>query len=83
LKRLEKAPLNLDQDKQYGQALTDLQHKLNHQMNAKHLSRYNADILKIKWLFHELWISWYDQPTGTIEPVSPKRIERQIAALST
>jgi ATP-dependent helicase HrpA len=39
----------------------------------------NVDLTKLRWMLEEYRVSLFAQPLKTAIPVSPKRIEKQIA----
>jgi ATP-dependent helicase HrpA len=39
----------------------------------------NAEVIKLRWMLEEYRVSLFAQPMKTAMPVSPKRIEKQIA----
>jgi ATP-dependent helicase HrpA len=79
--RLTKAVQNLQRDRAYAIEISELVSKLNKVIVAKNLSSLNSDVLDVKFLITELWVSWYLQSVKTIEPVSSKRISKKISEL--
>ena len=79
--RLEKASRALNQDREYVCELEALKHKLAQKIEQKNLSPQQVDLVDIKWLMKELWISWYAQGLKTVETVSVKRLQKRIGDL--
>ncbi|WP_119343383.1 ATP-dependent RNA helicase HrpA, partial [Facilibium subflavum] len=76
--RLEKAPRNLSQDRQYQIEFDRLQEQLQAKITQKGLSKEDSEVQAIQWLLYELWISWYAQEIKTIETVSTTRLKKRI-----
>ena len=81
--RLEKAPRQLGQDREYQQSVQHLQTLLSQQVTKQGLSEADPLVQKIRWLIQELWLSFYAQHYKTLQPVSVKRLTKQIHALSS
>lgn len=79
--RLEKAKLNLLRDKCYQIEVDELREKLDKKIKAKHLINEGDDVVKIRFLIRELWVSWYLQNIKTIESVSQKKILAYIGGI--
>ncbi|AIT10003.1 ATP-dependent helicase [Candidatus Francisella endociliophora] len=79
--RLEKAKTNLQRDKGYQIEVDELRVKLNKKIKAKHLNGENDEVIKIKVLIKELWVSWYLQNVKTIESVSGKKVSQYIGQI--
>ena len=75
--RLEKAPTNLKQDREYQFEQQMLQSELNQKLQQKNIVD-REEVKVIKWLMQELWISWYSQEFKTIETVSTIRLKKRI-----
>ena len=80
--RLSKAVQNLQRDRAYAIEISELVSKLNKVVAAKNLSSLNSDVLYVKFLITELWVSWYLQSVKTIEPVSSKRISKKTSEIT-
>lgn len=72
--RLEKAKLNLQRDKGYQIEVDDLKVKLDKKIKAKHIDNQSNEVVRVKFLIKELWVSWYLQNIKTIESVSNKKV---------
>ena len=73
--RLEKAKLNISRDRQYLIEVESLEKKLTKAIDNKHKDKYtDSQIIQIRFMIYELWISWYLQNIKTIDKVSAKRI---------
>lgn len=77
INRLEKAPRNMKQDREYQIDQEALQSALKQKMQQKGTVDM-AEINEIKWLMYELWLSWYSQEVKTIEIVSTTRLKKRI-----
>jgi len=79
--RLEKGAFNLNKDKEYFYKIESLEKALDKKIKSKFLDSSHPEVVRIKWLIQELWISWYLQNTKTIEKVSPQRLGKVVSGL--
>ena len=81
-KRLEKLPLNPNQDRLHTIALNELEtryHALCKTMMAN--EKDNVELAEIYWMIEELRVSLFAQQLGTAYPISEKRIKLKLAEL--
>ncbi|BCD91436.1 ATP-dependent helicase [Francisella halioticida] len=73
--RLEKARFNLQRDRGCQIEVNELRKKLEKKIKVNHINRNSQEIIKIKFLINELWISFYLQNIKTIQSISYKKIQ--------
>jgi len=81
-KRLEKLPINPNQDRLHTIALNELEERysaLCQTMMAD--EKDNAELAEIYWMIEELRVSLFAQQLGTAYPVSEKRVKLKLAEL--
>ena len=81
-KRLEKLPINPNQDRLHTLALSELENRYNALCKTLLSSaKDNAQLAEIYWMLEELRVSLFAQQLGTAYPVSEKRIKLKLAEL--
>ena len=77
-RRLEKLKLDVNKDRQLMMDIKPLWEQYQ-QRREKHekLGLEDPELLRYRWLLEELRVSCFAQELKTIEPVSPKRLEKQ------
>lgn len=81
-KRLEKLPLNPNQDRLHTIVLSELESRYNALCKTLMSSeKDNADLAEIYWMLEELRVSLFAQQLGTAYPISEKRIKLKLTEL--
>jgi len=79
--RLQKLRLAFDKDRRNMGELIPLQHAYA-ALVAADTGQNSRDLERLRWLFEELRVSLFAQELGTTQPVSAKRLQRQLERLS-
>ena len=81
-KRLEKLPVNPNQDRLHTIALNELEGRYSALCKTLMSSeKDNTDLAEIYWMLEELRVSLFAQQLGTAYPISEKRIKLKLAEL--
>jgi len=81
-KRLEKLPINPNQDRLHTIVLSELESRYNALCKTLMSSeKDNAQLAEIYWMLEELRVSLFAQQLGTAYPISEKRIKLKLAEL--
>ena len=81
-KRLEKLPINPNQDRLHTIALHELETRYSALCKTLMASeKDNNDLAEIYWMLEELRVSLFAQQLGTAYPISEKRIKQKLAEL--
>jgi ATP-dependent helicase HrpA len=81
-KRLEKLPINPNQDRLHTLALHDLENRYSALCKSLMSSeKDNSDLAEIYWMLEELRVSLFAQQLGTAYPISEKRVKLKLAEL--
>nr|VFK60088.1 MAG: ATP-dependent helicase HrpA [Candidatus Kentron sp. TUN] len=80
-RRLQKLPQAPDKDRRKMEELLSLQHTVA-ALTAADTGHNNRDLERIRWLQEELRVSLFAQELGTTQPISAKRLQKQLERLS-
>jgi ATP-dependent helicase HrpA len=81
-RRLERAPENVNNDRQLQQRVEMAQQQYDTVVAALPPARHrDGDVLAVRWMLEELRVSFFAQSLGTAHPVSEQRIQRALSAL--